>query len=110
MAFIKPRLFCHRQELVGIDDAVTWPIPPNQSLGAGDPPGLCVQLRLVVQHEFAVQQPGSQVDLKLRRVPHCGLHLWLEEADGIPALRLRPIHCQVRILQQRIQCGPVARE
>ena len=83
--------------------------PAYQGLQAGDPTGCDIDLRLVVQHEFVVVQRVAQVRFEFQPLHRMRVQLLGIELERASAFFLGAIHCDVRILQQRLGIASVRR-
>ena len=98
-----------RDELGGRNHAALRMAPAHQRLAAGDRVGLQVDAGLVVDLEAAVDQRLAQIDFQAAAGADLGLHVGFEEAIGAAAGGLGRIHRQIRVLQDPVDVGAVAR-
>ena len=86
-------------ELGGRHQAALGMLPAQQRLGAGQA-AIAVHLGLVVKDELLFLHRLAQVGLQGGAVGDHGLHLRIEEAQGVAAGRLGLVHGQIGLFQQ----------
>ena len=96
-------------EISGRHESELRAYPAYQSLQTGDPTGRDIDLRLIVQHEFAIVQRIAQVRFEFQPLHRMRVQLLGIELKRAPAFFLGAIHRDVRILQQRLSIASVRR-
>jgi hypothetical protein len=71
---------------------------------------LVIDLRLVVEHELLLANALAQIRLESGTRRNPGLHLRVEETQGVAARGLGLVHGQIGPFQQFVDCLPGAHE
>jgi hypothetical protein len=97
----EPDILGEPDELARPDDAAMRVVPADQRLHADDPPAVELDLRLVVDEELVAGQGLAELALEGHRAPGGEVHLGREEAIGVAARGLGPVHREIGVLQER---------
>src|SRR3989475_4213309 len=99
----------NRDELIGHDEASRRRVPPDESLDADDPPALDVDLRLIVEAEFAAHQTQAQLVLEAEKLAELAGHVELEPLEPSATRLLGCVHRDVGVPDQVVTRGRAAR-
>jgi len=77
-------------------------IPTDQCLQPDQPTGLHIHLGLILQEQLARRDPRAQFGGKGHTVTHFRIHCGGKEPIRVPAFRLCPIKCDVRMREKRL--------
>ena len=105
-----PRFLGDRDELGRRNHAAHRIAPAQQRFDGAGAAGLQVDLRLVGEEEFVLQQSAPHVGLELQPRLHPRIHVGRVEAVRVAADFLRRVHRGVRLLDQRHGVAGVERE
>lgn len=83
--------------------------PAQQRLDAHQAAAGQLELRLVVEDKLALLQRHAHAGNQLQVLGHAGVHLRIEEAEGIAPVVLGPVHGGVGVFQQGVEIRPVLR-
>src|SRR5690606_26847269 len=103
------RLLGERDEVRRVDEAALREVPAHQRLGAGDPPGLHVVLRLIVQAQLVALEGAPQLALQHQALDRRRAHLARVELVAVAAGFLGPVERGVCVADQVDDVVGVAR-
>ena len=105
----QPDVLGQPDELARPDQAAIGMVPAHQRLDPDHPVGRELELRLVVDDELLAGQRLAQLALEGHRAAGGDVHLGGEEAVGVAARLLGPVHGELGVLQQRLDGAAVGR-
>ena len=95
-----------RDELVWQQQPALGVVPADQRLGTGEAAAAKIKLRLVVQYELAALQRQAQLTLQPSTRLRLRVHVWFEEGEPVPALRLGAVEREVGVASSASPSAP----